>query len=77
MIEYLPDLELSVRGKTFLLVQKGEITKMPTRFLFPFNMVPARSYLLPKIHKKNYPDRPIASSTGIVTVVRTALQTAL
>jgi hypothetical protein len=49
-----------------LFVQKL-ITKKTKNFLWAKNCRTARFYLLPKIHKKNIPGRPIVSATGCPT----------
>lgn len=57
----------NVQERLSSLVRERKITETTARSLLPLNPVPGRFYLLPKIHKKDHPGRPIVSAIGTVT----------
>lgn len=58
----------SIIGKTLTkLTDEGELPLRVSKALTPKNASAGRFYMLPKIHKENYPGRPIVSGIGTLT----------
>ena len=67
LIDPFEDYQKIIVNSLNEMLSNNVIDKETSDILKPVNVKPARFYLLPKIHKKNNPGRPVISSTNCHT----------